>query len=116
MFTTVTKCFSVAALLAAAFLDPSGANRLLLELVVFTGAVVVAAQAVRMREHLWTFGFVLLAVLFNPLLAIALSNAVLRWLDMVCLAGFLVSLFVLRSAPLPSALSITASNQAREPL
>lgn len=111
MFITVTKSFTVAALLAAAIFDPSGANRLLLELVVFSGAIVAAVQSVRLQEHTWTFGFVMLALLFNPLLGISFSSAVLRWLDLVCLTGFLVSLFVLKSAPLPSPLSITHSNR-----
>jgi hypothetical protein len=110
MFITVTKSFTIAALLAAAIFDPSGANRLLLELVVFSGAIVVAVQSVRLQEHTWTFGFVMLALLFNPLLGISFSSAVLRWLNLVCLAGFLVSLFVLKSAPLPSPLSIMHSN------
>ena len=111
MFITVTKSFTVAALLAAAIFDPSGANRLLLEFVVFSGAIVAAVQCVRLQEHAWTFGFVMLALLFNPLLGISFSTAVLRWLDLVCLTGFLVSLFVLKSAPLPSPLSITHSNR-----
>jgi len=110
MFITVTKSFTVAALLAAAIFDPSGANRLLLEFVVFSGAIVAAVQSVRLQEHAWTFGFVMLALLFNPLLGISFSTPVLRWLDLVCLTGFLVSLFVLKPAPLPSHLSITHSN------
>jgi len=111
MFTTVTKSFTVAALLAAAIFDPSGANRQLVEFVVFSGAIVAAVQSVRLQEHAWTFVFVMLALLFNPLLGISFSTAVLRWLDLVCLTGFLVSLFVLKSAPLPSPLSITHSNR-----
>jgi hypothetical protein len=111
MFIPVTKSFTVAALLAAAIFDPSGANRQLLAFVVFAGAIVAAVQSVRLQEHVWTFGFVTLALLFNPLLGISFSNAVLRWLDLVCITGFLVSLFVLKSAPLPSPLSITHSNR-----
>src|SRR4051794_7829993 len=111
MFVTVTKSFTVAALLAASIFDPSGDNRLLLQFVVFSGAIVAAVQSIRLQEHAWTIAFVMLALLFNPLLGISFSNAVLRWLDLVCLAGFLVSLFVLKSAPMASPLSITDSHR-----
>ena len=111
MFITVSKSFTVAALLAAAIFEPSGANRLLLQFVVFAGAIVAAVQSVRLQEHVWTFGFITLALLFNPLLGISFSDATLRWLELVCLTGFLASLFVLKSAPMPSPLSITHTNQ-----
>ena len=111
MFITVTKTFTSAALLAAAIFDPAGANRLLLYLVVFTGAIVVAVQAVRLHEYVWGFGFVMLGLLFNPLLMISFSNAVAHWLDLVCLMTFVFSLFALRASPLPSPPSITKSNR-----
>ena len=111
MFITVTKAFTSAALLAAIIFDPAGANRPLLLLVVFAGAIVVAVQAVRLHEYVWGFGFVMLGLLFNPLLMISFSNAVVRWLDLVCLLAFVVSFFVLRATPLPSPPSITNSNR-----
>lgn len=111
MFITVTKSFAIGALLTAAIFDPYGANRLALELVVFSAAIVAAVHTVRLHEHIWTFGFVILALLFNPLLGISFSSAVLRWLDLGCLGGFLVSLFVLKSTPFPFPLSITNSNR-----
>ena len=111
MFNTVTKAFTSAALLAAIIFDPAGANRPLLLLVVFAGAIVVAVQAMRLHEYVWGFGFVMLGLLFNPLLMISFSNAVVRWLDLVCLVTFMFSLFVLRATPLPSPPSITNSNR-----
>ncbi len=111
MFITVTKAFTSAALLASIIFDPAGASRLLLLLVVFAGAIVVAVQAVRLHEYIWGFGFVMLGLLFNPLLMISFSNPVVRWLDLVCLMTFVASLFVLRATPLPSSPSITAPNR-----
>jgi hypothetical protein len=111
MFITVTKAFTSAALLAAAILDPDGANRPLLLLVVFAGAIIVAVEALRLHEYLWGFGFVVLGLLFNPLLMISLSNPVLRWLDVIGLMTFVVSLFVLRTSPRPVPLSITSRNR-----
>src|SRR5262249_50082107 len=85
MFITVTKAFTSAVVLTAIILDPAGANRPLLLLVVFAGAIVVAVQAARLHESIWGFGFVMLGLLFNPLLTISFSSAVARWLDLVCL-------------------------------
>ena len=107
MFITVTKWFAVAVLLAAALLQPSGSTRLLLQFVVFAGAAMVAVQAWRMQERLWAFGFIALALLFNPVFTIPFSSVVLRWLEVVCIASFLVSLVYLKPAPLRSVPSIT---------
>ena len=116
MFLNVTKCFCAAALLAAALLMPAGENQFLLEFVVCFGAILVASQAARLQEHLWTLGFVALALLFNPILAVPVSGAVLRWLDVICMAAFLISLFLFRSAPLRSVPSITAQGARPESL
>src|ERR1051325_5418071 len=105
MFITVTKWFSIAALIAA-FFDSDVANRPLLTIVIFAGAIVVTVQAVRARVYMWALGFVLLALPFNPFITIAFSSTVLRWLEIVSIASFLVSLVVLRPAPLASIPSI----------
>jgi hypothetical protein len=112
MFITVAKCFSVAALLAATLFDPAGANRLLLALVVFSGSVVVIVQAVRMQERFWILGFSVVALLFNPLIAISFSEATLRWVYILAVVGFLVSVFLLRSTPLPATQSITGNGRS----
>jgi hypothetical protein len=110
MFITMTKALTSAALLAAAISDPGAANRPLLSLVIFAGAIVVSVQAMRLNEYVWGVGFLMLALLFNPLLMISLSHAVERWLDLVCLVTFLFSFVVLRATPLPPVPSITRSN------
>jgi hypothetical protein len=112
MFIAMTKAFTSLALLAAAIFDPAGVNRQLLLLVVFTGAIVVTVQAVRLHEYIWGFGFVMLGVVFNPLLMISFSSPVALWLDLVCLMTFVVSLFVLKTTMQPAAPSI--ANSTRE--
>jgi hypothetical protein len=107
MFITVTKWFAVAMLLAAALLQPSGATSLLLQSVVSAGAIIVAVQAMRLQERIWAFGFIALALLFNPIFTIPFSGSVLRWLEVVCIACFLVSLVCLKPEPLRSVPSIT---------
>jgi hypothetical protein len=68
--------------------------------VIFVGALLAAVQAARAREYVWSSGFVLIALLFNRFVTIAFSSAVMRWLEIVCAASFVVSLILLRAAPL----------------
>jgi hypothetical protein len=44
--------------------------RLLLDLVVSVGAIVVVKQAVRAKQYLWASGFVGMALLLNPIVPI----------------------------------------------
>lgn len=116
MFITVTKWLSIAALLGSALLRPSVENGFVLQLVVFTGAVMVAGQAVRVQEYLWAFAFGGVALLFNPVYAMPVSNAVLLWLELVCIVSFLTSLVFLKPAPFRAAPSITGPYPRRHAL
>jgi hypothetical protein len=99
MSITAVKWFAIVALITVLF-DPGTAGRPLMLFVIFVGAVLVSVQAAHAREYVWSSGFVLIALLFNPIVAIAFSSAVMRWLEIVCAASFLVSLVLLRAAPL----------------
>ena len=116
MFTTITKFFTAAVLLVMVLFTPAGANRLLLSFVVFAGATIVAVQGIRMREYTWAFGFTGIALVFNPLFEMPLSSPVLRWIEVICLIGFLEALATLKPARLRSAVSITDFRPRRESL
>jgi hypothetical protein len=61
------KWGSVAGLLVAAMSWHAGPNyRLLLDLVVSVGAIVVVKHAVRAKQYVWASGFVGMALLLNP--------------------------------------------------
>jgi hypothetical protein len=61
------KWGSVVGLLVAAMSWHAGPNyRLLLDLVVSVGAIVVVKQAVRAKQYVWASGFVGMALLLNP--------------------------------------------------
>jgi hypothetical protein len=65
------KWDSVVGLLLAAMSWHAGGNyRLLLDLVVSVGAIVVVMQAVRATQYLWAAGFVGMALLLNPIVPI----------------------------------------------
>ena len=107
MFTKIMKFVCAGVLLLTAFWVATPGLKILLDIVICVGALMVATQAVAWSKYLWAAGFVAIAVLFNPILPIALSRNVFLWLDMACLLAFLISLETLKSQPVLSISSIT---------
>ena len=116
MFTKLTKWLSIMALLLGAFLTSSAIYRIGLEMVVCVAALVVVAQAFRTHKYFWAIGFVATAVLFNPIVPVALSHRTFLLLDVVCIGTFLVSLAVLQWEPRLSIPSITDRTPGSESL
>ena len=107
MFTKLTKWLSIMALLLGAFLTSSAICRIGLEMVVCVAALVVVVQAFRIGRYFWGIGFAAIAVLFNPVVPIALSHKAFLLLDLLCTGAFLVSLAALQWEPVLSIPSIT---------
>jgi Family of unknown function (DUF6804) len=107
MFTKIMKFVCAGVLLLTAFWVATPGVKILLDIVICVGALMVAMQAVARSKHLWAGGFVVIAVLFNPVLPIALSRNVFFVLDVTCLLAFLISLETLKSQPVLSIPSIT---------
>lgn len=107
MLTKIMKWVSIAALLLAVLRLPTGSYQVLFEIVVCMSGLLVATQAVGAGKYLWALGFAAIAVLFNPVVPVALARRTFIWLDLVCLMTFLVSLAALRSRPMLSIPSIT---------
>ena len=99
MFTKMMKWLSIAVLLPAVLWQPSDGYQLTLQLVVCAGAVLVALQAARGENCVWTIGFVGIAMLFNPFQPLAFSRVMFLSLGWVSVATFLVSLAALKSKP-----------------
>jgi hypothetical protein len=95
----IMKWGSIAILLLAALRPPSAGYQVLLEFVVCLSGLQVIRQAVRGGKYIWAAGFTGIAVLFNPLVPVALSRQRFLWLDLVCLVAFLASLVALKSQP-----------------
>ena len=71
MLVKTMKWGAVVGLLLAAISWNAGANyRLLLDLVVAVGAIVVLRQAVRAKQYFWASGFVGMALLLNPIVPV----------------------------------------------
>ena len=71
MLAKTMKWGSIMGLLLAAISWNAGANyRLLLDLVVLVGAIVVVRQAIRAKQYFWAAGFVGMALLLNPVVPV----------------------------------------------
>ncbi len=116
MFTKIMKWVSTAVLLLAVLRLPTASYQVLVEIVVCVSALLVVTQAVGARKYSWAGGFAAIAVLFNPVVPIALSRKMFLSLDWVCLAAFLLSLAVLRRRPTLSIPSITNRTPGSESL
>ncbi len=114
MFTKTMKVVCIAALMVMAFWQASGGAAFLLDVLICVGAMTVATQAVSRPNYVWTTGFVLIAVLFNPVVPVVLSRNVFFVLDLTCLLTFLLSLEALknqRRIPIPSSSNRTSKRE-----
>ena len=101
MLTKIMTWVSIAALLLAVLRLPTASYRVLLEFVVCLSALLVVSQGVRSGKYLWAAGFAAIAVLFNPILPVALSRKTLLWLDSFCVMAFLISSAVFKDLRRP---------------
>jgi len=102
MLTTIMKWVCIAALLLAVIWRSSANYRILLEFMVCAGAVLIVLRACHTGKYPWAAGFIAIAVLFNPVVPIALPRPMLVWVDLVCLVAFVLSLAVLRTGHSPT--------------
>ncbi len=121
MLTKIMKWVTMAALLTAALLWRSAANsqftQFLLGCIVCLGACVVLMQAGRAKKYVWAGGFAVIALLFNPLAPVLpFEGAWGRWLVLLSILPFAVSLAALKAQPLLSIPSITGRNPGSESL
>ena len=116
MLAKITKWLSIAAfLLAALWCSPTSYERLL-QFLICVAAILVTVQPVRTGKYVWGIGFTAIAVLFNPVIPVALSHRTFFWLDLACLVAFVASLAALKTMPVMSIPSITARRSRTESL
>ena len=116
------KWITLLALLAAAVLwSTSAANsqlpQFLLGFVVCFGASLVVMQAAQAKKYVWAGGFAAIALLFNPVVPVVPFNGEWgRWLVLVSIVPFAVSLAALKGQPLLTIPSITGQHPGTESL
>ena len=116
ILTKIMTSVSIAALLPALLWRPSASYQLLLEFVVCAGAIAVVLQAGRADNHLWAAAFVAIAVLLNPAVPLTLPRNMSLWVNVACLATFVVSFAALKTKPRLSMPSITDRTLGSESL
>jgi hypothetical protein len=116
MDTKIMKWLSIAALLLMGLGLPVGSYRVGLEILVCVTALLVVTQAVRAGKYFWAAGFSVVAVLFNPVVPIALSGSASLLLAWVCLTAFSISIGALKRQPTLSVASITSQAPRSESL
>jgi hypothetical protein len=117
MIVKLIKWITIAALFLALFWQPFAESRILLQYVVWVGAIVVFAQALRSGKYLWIGLFLAVAVLFNPIRPVAFSPGVSLVANAITLVLFMVSLGRgLRTKPRLSIASITDRTPGSESL
>jgi hypothetical protein len=92
MIAKLMTRIAIAALFLALFWQPFAQNRILLQYVVWAGAIMIFVQAVRAGKYLWIGLFLAVAGLFNPIWPVAFSPSVFLVLDAITLVLFMVSL------------------------
>jgi hypothetical protein len=114
--TGIIKSVSAITLIVAALLDSSAGYRIVLDLVVCVAALLVLAQAFRIRKYFWAVGFAVIAVLINPAVPLVLSHTRFLMLDLLCMGAFLISLSALRWPGITMAAPITGEWTGKESL
>ena len=95
MATKIIKWVSLPVLLIASLFSRYAASyELLLDFVICLGAVISVQRAVRSKEYFWAAGFVVIAVVFSPLL---LAVKVFLLMGLACIVTFLPVLAVFRT-------------------
>jgi hypothetical protein len=116
VLTNIMKWIAIVALFLAVLWRSSADYRTILQFVVCAGATFVVLQAARSGKYLWAAAFSGIAVLFNPIVPVELSRGMFLWLDLTCLAMFLVSLASLKTRTRLSVVSITDPTPQSESL
>lgn len=116
MITKIIKMVAIAALLMAILPQSATASQVALESVVCVCSLAVLWEAARARKYIWLAGSGAVAILFNPVVPLALSRRTFLWIDLASILMFLTSLAVLHARPLLSMPSITNRTPGSESL
>lgn len=116
MLTKILKCCSVIALLAVIILRPSVGYALLTQFLVCAAAVMAAVEWFQTSKRAFAIVFMLVAIGFNPVFPLGMSQPVFLATATVALGMFLLSIVTFRSRPRLSMASITDRTPGSESL
>lgn len=116
MITATMKWVSITMLLLAMLWFRGAGSQLFLTIVVCASGALLVRQAIRAGQYFWAVVFLVMAVLFNPVLPVARSASNVLWVNALGLVTFLVSAVALRSGRRLTVLSIVDRSPRRESL
>jgi hypothetical protein len=88
-----------ALLIGAIFSGLAESYKLLMDMVICLGAVILVQRALRLNEYFWALGFIAIAVVFSPLLLVV---KIFLLMGLTCSASLLALLAAFRPQPVPS--------------
>ena len=116
MLTKVLKCLSVLALLATIVVRPSAGSALLTQFLVCAAAIMATVESFQTGKPVLAIAFMMVAIGFNPVLPLGISQPVFLATATISLGMFLLSIVTLRPRPRLSMASITDRTPGSESL
>ena len=108
MYLKIVLIVSTATLGVALFATSSESYRVLMQFLICASATLFVWRAIRGRvQYFWAGTFCAIAVLFNPVFPLMLPNRAFVWVDLICMALFLVYYSAYKSKPPLAMLSVT---------
>ena len=116
MYLKIMISLSLIALAVAVFVTRNASYRVFLQFLVCASAALIAWDALRERpRYLWAGAFCAIAILFNPILPLALPSRAFFVLDLLCMALFLVYARAYKAKPRWSMASVSATERSLGP-
>ncbi len=116
MLTKILKCCSVIALLATVVLRPSGGYALSTQFLICAAAITAVVESWKTGKPAVAIIFMLVAIGFNPVFPVPMSQRIFLGTTTLALGVFTVSLATFRSQPRLSMASITDRTPGSESL
>lgn len=116
MLTKIFKYGSIIALLAVVVLRPSAGYALVAEFLVCAAAVMAAFESFATRKPVLAIVFLIVALGFNPVFPVSMSEPVFLGASIVAFGMFLLSIVTFRARPRLSMASITDRTPGSESL
>ena len=116
MLAKIFKYIAVMSLLAVVTLRPSPGYALIAQFVVCAAATMAAVESFQTRKLFVAIVFTLVALAFNPVFPLSVSQPVLLSAEIVAVGIFTVSIVTFRARPRLSVASITDRTPGSESL
>jgi hypothetical protein len=116
MYLKIMISLSLVALAVALFVTPNASYQVFLQFLVCASAALIVWKVVRDKaQYLWAVAFCGIAIVFNPIVPLALPGRVFFVLDLLCVALFLVYARAYKAKPRWSMASVSATERSLGP-